>query len=384
MPNSTDLAHVGRNPAEHHGMVNTPVYRGSTVLFPTLEAMEGASQSPFEGVVYGRYGTPTHRALQDAMTQLEGAHGTALVGCGLAAMTTSLLALLQAGDHVLFVDSVFAPTRWFADGVLKRMGVESSYFGPGVADLGPYLQPATRVVVLESPGSLSFEVLDLPALAAQAHAHGAHVVFDNTWATPLFCNPLRLGADVVVHAATKYLVGHADVMLGTISCNERTWVSVRNTAASLGQYTSPDDCFLVLRGLRTLDVRLRQHQQTALRLAAWLAPRPEVAAVLHPALPGCPGHALWKRDFSGSTGLFSVVLDASVTREQLGRFCDGLSLFGLGHSWGAFESLLIPVNPGKSRGAEGWPYAGPTLRVHAGLEDAEDLIEDLGAAFTRM
>jgi cystathionine beta-lyase len=379
----TRLIHAGREPRLHHGLVNTPVYRGSTVLFPTLDALEQAALRPHEGVFYGRFGTPTHHALQRAISELEGAHETVLAPSGLAAINLALLAFLASGDHVLIADSVYAPTRWLANGLFARLGVEASYFDPAAADLVPHLRDDTRVVMLESPGSLSFEVLDVPALAAQAHARGAVVICDNTWATPLYCNPLALGADVVVHAATKYLVGHADAMLGTVSCAEPHFQAVRDTSAMIGNYASPDDCFLALRGLRTLSARLRVHQDNGLTLAHWLAQRPEVERVIHPALPDHPQHGLWRRDFRGASGLFSVILKP-VDRAALARFCDGLTLFGMGFSWGGYESLLLPVQPGKQRSASHWPHAGVTLRIHAGLEDPADLIADLERAFARL
>ncbi|HUP92183.1 MAG TPA: cystathionine beta-lyase [Solimonas sp.] len=383
MKKPTEVVHAGRSPKLQHGLVNTPVYRGSTVLFPTLEAMQAAVAEPFKGVFYGRYGTPTHHALQEAMNLLESAHGTVLTGSGLSAITTTLQALLTPGDHVLIADCVYEPTRWYASGALRRFGIEASYFDPRLEDLREHLKPNTRLLFLESPGSLSFEVQDIPALSQQAHAARALVVCDNTWATPLYCNPLKLGADVVIHAATKYIVGHADAMLGTISCNEASFERVRNVAAGLGQYASPDDCFLALRGLRSLEARMRVHQANALKIMRWLRARPEVDSVLHPALPQAPGNLVWKRDFSGSSGLFGVVLK-DCWQEQLARFCNGLRLFGMGFSWGGYESLLLPVTPPKTRLPDAWPTRGPVLRIHAGLEDADDLIEDLDAAFKRL
>lgn len=383
MKKPTETIHAGRHPKAQHGLVNTPVYRGSTVLFPSLEAMDAAVREPYKGVVYGRFGTPTHHALQDALNALEGAHGTVLAGSGLAAITTTLQALLSPGDHVLLADCVYEPTRTFASSVLRRWGIEASYFDPRRDDIRDQFKPNTRLLFLESPGSLTFEVQDIPALAEQAHAARALVVCDNTWATPLYCNPLKLGADVSIHAATKYIVGHADAMLGTISCNEGTFERVRNFAMASGQYAGPDDCFLALRGLRTLDARLRTHQANALKLTRWLRARPEVESVLHPALPGAPGAAAFKRDFAGSTGLFSIVLK-SVWQEQLSRFCNGLRLFGMGFSWGGYESLLVPIGAPKARIAGAWPAGGQVLRVHAGLEDPDDLIEDLTLAFDRL
>jgi cystathionine beta-lyase len=383
MSKDTELIHAGRDPRQYHGLVNTPVYRGSTVLFPTLDALENATRRPHEGVYYGRFGTPTHHALQRAISELEGAHGTVLASSGLGAIHLALTSFLRAGDHVLVADSVYQPTRWLCDGLLARLGIEATYFDPALADLSAHFRKNTRVLMLESPGSLSFEVLDIPALSAQAHARDAVVICDNTWATPLFCNPLALGADVVLHALTKYVVGHADAMLGTVSANEQHFTTLRDTAAMSGAYASPDDCYLALRGLRTLAARLRVHQGNALALAGWLEGRPEIERVIHPALPSHPGFELWRRDFRGASGLFSAVL-RPVTREVLARFCDGLKLFGMGFSWGGYESLVLPVQPQKLRTAYAWPHEGVTLRFHAGLEDVADLVVDLDAAFARL
>lgn len=385
MSKATDVVHHGRDPRRQEGLVNTPVYRGSTVLFPTVAALEQATRNPNDGVFYGRFGTPTHFALQDAISRLEGAAGTVVAASGLQAITVAALALLRAGDHVLAADCVYDPTRRFCEGVLKRFGVETSYVRPDAGgDIAAEFRPNTRLVILESPGSLTFEFQDIPAVAQAARERGAWVMVDNTWATPLLCNPLALGADVVVHAATKYIAGHADAMLGTISCNARSFEPVRGMAQALGVYASPDDCFLALRGLRTLDVRLKRHEATGLALARWLARQPEVECVLHPAFAEFPGHALWRRDFRGACGLFAAVLKP-VPKAALEAMLDGLRLFGMGYSWGGFESLAIPVPAAHLKSARRqWPHEGPLLRFHAGLEDPDELIAELDAGFARL
>jgi cystathionine beta-lyase len=281
-------------------------------------------------------------------------------------------------------DSVYQPVRTFCDRFLKRFGVETTYYDPlAGAGIAALIRPNTRVVYLESPGSLTFEVQDVPAIAEAAHAAGALVIFDNTWATPLCCKPLRLGADVVVHAATKYLVGHSDAMLGVVVASAALWRKIKLNGHGMGFAAAPDDCYLALRGLRTLSVRLRRHEASALALARWLALRPEVERLLHPALPGDPGHALWKRDFTGACGLFGVVLKPC-PEPALAAMLDGLKLFGMGFSWGGYESLILPAKPAQLRTATQWEAAGPTLRIHAGLEDPQDLIADLEAGFARL
>ncbi|MFO1154357.1 MAG: cystathionine beta-lyase [Rhodospirillales bacterium] len=378
----TRLAHVGRAPHANHGVVNPPVYHASTIVYPTLAALEEADHTPFVGTRYGRRGTPTTFALEEAVTELEGGYRSIAVSSGLMAITATLLAFLKTGDHLLMVDTTYGPVRRFCDTILKGLGIETTYYDP-LADIASLLRPETRVVYMESPGSLTFEVQDVPRIADAARAHGAISVIDNTWAAGLLFQPLRHGVDVSIQAATKYLVGHADAMLGVITTNEPTYLRVRRATAMLGTGVGPDDCYLGLRGIRTLAVRLARHAETALAVAAWLAERPEVAHVLHPALPSCPGHAVFTRDFAGSNGLLSIVLHP-VSKPALAAMLDEMWLFGLGYSWGGYESLIIPFDPQASRTATRWPLDGPCLRLHIGLETAEDLMADLEAGFSRL
>jgi cystathionine beta-lyase len=376
----TEVVHLGRAPFEHHGFVNPPVYRGSTVLFKSLEAIKSRKQ-PY---TYGRRATPTTRALEEAITHLEGGAATILTSSGLGAVSTAILAFAAAGDHILITDSVYQPARAFADRLLKRLGVETTYYDPTIgANVARLFRPNTRLVVVESPGSQTFEVQDIPAIAAVARERNIWVIADNTWATPLFCKPLALGADVSIEAATKYIVGHADAMLGAVTANARAAKYVDNAKEALGTCPGSEETYLGLRGLRTLDVRLERHQRSGLAVAEWLAGRAEVDRVLHPALPGHPGHDIWKRDFTGATGLFTIVLKP-VPEKSLAAFLDGLKLFGMGYSWGGFESLVIPFDPTSYRTATKWTGPGPALRFHVGLEAVEDLIADLDAGFRRM
>jgi len=377
---STRLAHSGREPAHQHGFVNTPIYRGSTVIFPTVACLEANNQD----FTYGRLGTPTVRALEEAIAELEDGHHTLLTPSGLSAIATSLLAFLAAGDEVLVVDSVYRPARRFCDNVLKRLGVTVTYYDPLIgAGIERLINKKTKVVFTESPGSQTFEVQDIPAIAKAAHAAGAVVILDNTWATPLYFKPFAHGADVSIQAATKYIGGHADIMLGAITMNERASAPIAKTHEDLGLCVGPEDVYLGLRGLRSLGVRLERHQRSGLELARWLAERLEVARVLHPALPSHPSHALWKRDFTGASGLFSIVLKP-VSHERLAAMLDGLELFGMGYSWGGFESLILPFDPRAYRTATTWQAEGPAVRLHVGLEDVEDLKADLDAGFARL
>ncbi len=377
---STEVVHLGRDPFAHQGFVNTPVYRGSTVLYPTLESLEAKTQ-PY---TYGRRGTPTVTALQDALTELAGGASTKLTASGYQAVTTALLAFVESGDHILVADTVYEPTRQFCDYLLKRLGVETQYYDPLIgAGIAEHVRPNTRLVYVESPGSQTFEMQDIPAIADAAHAKNIWVLADNTWASPLYCQPLALGADVVIEAGTKYLVGHADALLGYITSNARAAKHIERSAGTLGVCPGSEETFLGLRGLRTLDVRLARHQETGLRLAEWLRARPEVTRVLHPGLPSDPGHALWKRDFKGATGLFSVILKP-LPKPALAAFLDGLKLFGMGYSWGGYESLVIPFNCSSYRTATRWQPKGQALRFHAGLENIDDLIADLDAGFARL
>ncbi|WP_072392166.1 cystathionine beta-lyase [Hyphomicrobium sp. CS1GBMeth3] len=378
---ATAILHSGRDPAGQHGFVNTPVYRGSTVLFPTLEALDAYDKQPYR---YGRHGTPTTTALETALTELEGGARTFLTASGYQAVTTAILAFVNAGDHVLMVDSVYQPTRRFCDTILARLGVTTTYYDPliggGIAEL---IQPNTRVVFLESPGSLTFEVQDVGAIAKAAKARDVTVLMDNTWASPLYFRPLAHGVDVSISACTKYIVGHADAMLGAITANARTAEAVETARAVLGGCPGSEETYLGLRGLRTLAVRLERHQRSALEVARWLATRPEVDRILHPALPDDPGHALWKAQFTGASGLFSIILKPT-PRKALAAMLDGLSLFGMGYSWGGYESLIVPFNPKHYRTATAWTSEGQALRLHIGLDDVGDLIADLEAGFARL
>jgi cystathionine beta-lyase len=382
---STTLAgHLGRDPARHLGAVNTPVYRASTILFPTMAALEAAALGQAPEPTYGLHGMPTVTDLQAAVAALEGGHAALAVPSGLTATTLPLLALTRPGDHVLVVDSVYGPTRRFCDLHLQRFGVDVTYYDPlsggGIAAL---LRPATTVVFTESPGSLTFEIQDVRAIADAAHGRGAKVILDNTWATPLGFRSFDHGVDVSVHAATKYIGGHSDVLLGLIVANEAAFPALSRLWTDMGVTASADDCFLGLRGLRTLPTRLARHQASALEVATWLAARPEVREVLYPALPGARGHELWKRDFRLASGLFSIVLNP-VSRERIAAMLDGMRLFGMGWSWGGFESLIIPTWPERVRTATQWNPGGPVLRLHIGLEDPRDLIADLESGFARL
>lgn len=383
---ATVLAHAGRHPRENHGMVNPPVYHTSTVLWPTVAAMD-ASHAGFEHGVYsyGRIGTPTSEAFEDAVTALEGGHGTVAVSSGLAAVNVALTAFVKAGDHVLITDSAYGPTRRYADAVLARFGVEVEYYDPLVgAGIEALFRGNTRLVYLESPGSLTFEVQDVPAIAAAARARGILTALDNTWATPLGFDAFGHGVDITVHAATKYMVGHSDAMMGVVGAREKSiWLKLKSFAVMSGHCAGPDDLYLAQRGLRTMGVRLRQHQENALEIARWLQARPEVARVLYPALPQDPGHALWRRDFTGASGLFAIVLQpASAT--QVAAMLDGMELFQMGASWGGYESLILPTHPEKIRTATIWQAEGPGVRLHVGLEDPADLIADLEAGLDRL
>jgi cystathionine beta-lyase len=376
----TKVVHLGRDPFAHHGFVNPPVYRGSTVLYETLDALKSRKQ-PY---TYGRRATPTTHALEEAITDLEGGATTILTSSGLGAVSTALLAFVSAGDHILITDSAYQPGRAFADRMLKRLGVEITYYDPHAgAGITELFRPNTRLVLVESPGSQTFEMQDIPAIAAAARARDIWVLADNTWATPLFCKPLALGVDVSIQAATKYIVGHADAMLGAVTGNARAARHLEHAKEALGTCPGSEETYLGLRGLRTLDVRLERHQKSALAVAEWLAGRNEVDRVLYPALPGDPGHALWKRDFTGASGLFSVVLKP-VPEKSLAAFLDGLKLFGMGYSWGGYESLVVPFDPASYRTASKWTGPGPALRFHIGLEAVEDLIRDLDAGFARL
>jgi cystathionine beta-lyase len=380
---ATKLVTAGRDPKSNHGFVNPPVYHASTVLYPSAEDYV-AHRARYQ---YGRRGTPTTEALEQALQEIEGPQcaGVSLVPSGLAAISTAFLAVVQAGDHVLVTDSAYGPCRTFCDQILKRLGVETTYFDPviGPEAFAALFKPNTRLIYLEAPGSLSFEIQDIGALAKVAHDKGALVLMDNTWATPLYFRPLEHGVDLAIQAGTKYIGGHSDVMLGTISANAATVAALKSVVRYTGLHEAPDDTYLSLRGLRTLGVRLERHYESGVAVGRWLEQRPEVLHVLHPALPSHPGHALWKRDFTGASGLFSIVLKP-VPQKAHYAFVDALELFGIGASWGGYESLAIPFNCAPLRTATKWDPGGPTVRFHIGLEAVEDLTADLENGFAAL
>ncbi|MCP1198483.1 cystathionine beta-lyase [Notoacmeibacter sp. MSK16QG-6] len=369
---NTLLAHAGHNPRDFHGFVQPPVVHASTVLFPDAETMLGRKQR----YTYGTRGTPTTDALASAVDALEGSAGTVCVPSGLAAVTIPLLTFLSAGDHLLCVDSVYNPTRRFADGLLTRMGIETTYYPPEVGKaIADYMKSNTKVVWTESPGSNTFEMQDIPAICEIAHERNALVMMDNTWATPLYFKPLDFGVDISVHAATKYPGGHSDVLLGLVSANEQCWEQLYDTFLWMGCIAGPDDVYQVQRGLKTMGIRLARHQESALEIARWCEEQRGIEAVLHPALQSHPGHDLWKRDFSGSSGLFSIVLQGEGPSAGA-AFLDALKIFGLGYSWGGHESLAVLVNL-SDRTVTKTDYRGPVIRLQIGLEDPKDLIADL-------
>jgi cystathionine beta-lyase len=376
----TRLVHAGRDPFEQHGFLNTPIYRGSTVLFPSMGDL--VHERPT--YVYGTKGTPTVASLQRAWTDLTGAEGTVAVPSGLAAISLALMSCLKAGDHLLVTDSAYRPTRVFCDRVLRRFGVETTYYDPTIGSgIEALLRANTTAVFAEAPGSQSFEMQDIPAIAEVAHRHGAVVLMDNTWATPLFFPPHERGVDMAIEAGTKYLSGSSDLLLGLVSANERCFKQLRATFDAFAIPPGPEDVFLALRGMRTMALRLREHQRQARDMARWLEGRPEISRVLHPGLESHPGHAIWKRDFNGSSGLFSAILKPA-PREAVAAMVDGLELFGMGYSWGGYESLVLPFDCSNYRSAVPWNPEGPALRFHIGLEDIEDLKADLEAGFERL
>jgi len=377
---ATDVVLAGRAPFKFEGFVNTPIFRGSTVLSPTVDQFLGHKGR----YVYGRRGTPTTDALAEALTQLEGGAGVVLTPSGLSAITTAILSVVKTGDHVLVTDSAYNPTRNFCNTALAKLGVETTYYDPVIGSgIETLFKPNTRAVFLEAPGSLSFEMQDVPAIVAAAQKHGAATIMDNTWATPIYFRPHEFGVDLSLEAGTKYLGGHADANLGWISATEQYWPQLKDLHGTLGLCPGPEDVFLSLRGLRTLAVRLERHMTSGLKIARWLKTRPEVARVLYAALEGDPGHAIWKRNFKGASGLFSIVLKPC-SPEAVAAFVEGLELFGIGASWGGFESLAIPFDCSKVRTATKWQPGGPTVRFHIGLEDPEDLIADLERGFARL
>ncbi|RYY24961.1 MAG: cystathionine beta-lyase [Sphingomonadales bacterium] len=382
---ATKVISAGRRKEWTRGVVNTPVWRASTILYDDVATLRAtAKPDTHHTLFYGRRGTPTQWSLAEALTELEpGAEATLLYPSGVAAMSSVLLALLSPGDHLLIPDSAYDPTRNFANGMLRRMGVSTSFYDPligaGIADL---CQDNTRVILMESPGSLTFEVQDIPAIVAVAKARGIATILDNTWATPLLLPAIAMGVDYSMLACTKYVVGHSDVMLGSVTAAAGKYARLRDATYQLGQMASPDDAWLGARGLRTMAVRLKQHGEAALRIAHWLKTRPEVARVLHPALPECPGHEIFVRDFKGASGLFSFVLNGGDEAARA-ALIDGLEHFGIGYSWGGYESLALPVDPEKIRTVTQWQAEGPVVRLQIGLEDPDDLIAGLEAGLAR-
>ncbi|WP_342363778.1 cystathionine beta-lyase [Terrarubrum flagellatum] len=381
----TLLIHAGRDPRHQQGAVNPPIMRASTIIFDTMEAYDRRKELFYDGVSYGLYGTSTAHALSAAIAELEGGSRTVLTGSGTAAIALALTAILQRGDHVLVADSAYQNTRTFCDTTLAKFGVETSYYDPTIgAGVEALIRPNTRAIYMESPGSLTFEVQDVPAIASIARRRGIVTLIDNSWASPLYCKPLQLGVDVSIQPATKYLSGHSDVLLGAVTTrDEALFKAIKDIAGRFGSNAAPDDCYLVLRGMRSLAVRMERHQANGLALARWLEGRPEVARVLHPSLPDDPGHEIWRRDFKGASGLFGVLL-RSDSRDAIACMIERCRLFKIGSSWGGFESLIVPGYPQKARTARPWTERGFLLRFHAGLEDAGDLIIDLERAFAAL
>ncbi|MBP01424.1 MAG: cystathionine beta-lyase [Rhodospirillaceae bacterium] len=387
MKDDTKIVHVGRANAKRHNVVNTPVYRASTIVFEDTqqmrEAMDGAVGDRKKVMFYGRKGSPTSWTLEEAMTELEEGFDTVLAPSGLGAITTALMAFLRTGDHLLMVDSVYEPTRHFCNGMLAKFGIKTTYYDPNIGEgILKLITPTTRVVFVESPGSHSFEIQDIPAIADAVHSFSDQnivIIADNTWGTPIFHKPLKLGADISINACTKYIVGHSDVMLGSITAAKEHFPVLYDGRQQLGVAVSPDDAYLATRGLRTLGVRLNQHQENTMKVATWFSERPEVEKVMYPALPSDPNHRLWKRDFSGATGLFGIVFKQT-SREAVSAMLNSVSCFSLGYSWGGYESLICPSVVSHIRTASTWRYAEPGIRLHIGLEDPEDLIADLEIA----
>ncbi|MBX3528354.1 MAG: cystathionine beta-lyase [Rhodoblastus sp.] len=380
MGSRTRLVHAGRAPFENHGFVNTPIYRGSTVLYPNVEELYARRQR----YVYGTKGTPTTDSLEEAWSELCGAAGTVLAPSGLSAIALAMFTVARASGHVLVTDSAYRPTRAFCDSMLAKLGVETTYYDPLIGEgVGKLMRPNTIAIVVEAPGSQSFEMQDIPAISAVAREKGACVIMDNTWATPLFFPPHERGVDLAIEAGTKYLSGHSDLLLGLVSANAEWWPRLRETYDTMANCAGPEDVFLALRGLRTMELRLREAERQGLALANWLKARPEVSRVLHPALPDDPGHAIWKRDFSGSSGLFSIVLKPA-SKKAVAAMLDSLELFGLGYSWGGFESLVVPFDCAPYRTATEWKPEGPALRFSVGLENIEDLQDDLDRGFAQL
>ncbi|MGE8063229.1 cystathionine beta-lyase [Pseudomonas sp. NPDC089547] len=378
---ATQLTRLGRDHDIQMGFVNMPVYRGSTVVFKTVEDLQ-AFNAPFP---YGTFGTPTIKSLEDAWSSISGAEGTVISPSGLGALALAFFTTLKAGDHVLIPDSAYHPTRGLCDNLIKKFGIEISYYDPMIgAEIESLLRSNTSTIFLESPGSLTFEIQDVPAITAIAKRYGAKTIIDNTWATPLFFRAHEHGCDIVVEAGTKYLGGHSDLLMGMVSANASTWPALRATYDAMAMLPGAEDCFLALRGLRTLDLRLREAQARGMELANWMSEQPEIDQVLHPAFESCPGHALWKRDYLGSTGLFSVVLKPEFKKKNLEFMLNHMSIFGMGYSWGGFESLIIPFDGVGKRTVTSWKPKGLCLRLQVGLEDMSDLKRDLRQGLDRL
>lgn len=395
MEKPTQLVVAGKNYQAYAGAVNVPVHRTSTVLFPTLEAYHNSEAGkPYynvEGNVssdysYGISGTPTAFALQNAICAIEQTKYCLIFPSGLSAITMTMLALLKAGDHVLVSDSIYGPTRRFCNKELSRLGVETSYYDPLIgSNIAALIKKNTKLIFTESPGSLTFEVQDIPAITAIAKQHKIPVVIDNSWATPIYFNPFAHGVDIALQAGTKYIGGHSDILIGIVTTNDDAlYESLARARKHYGINVSPDDCYLALRGLKTMGVRLKTHERTAMEVAAWLSSRPEVKIILHPAFDTCPGHEIWQRDFTGSTGLFSFILDKNYSKAAVAAMVDNMKIFGIGASWGGFESLIMPINPANIRTATKWLHQGTCIRIYTGLEDVKDIIQDLENGLARL
>jgi cysteine-S-conjugate beta-lyase len=378
---NTILTHAGSKPAEYHGAVNVPPHRMSTIVFNTYEEFEKVPNVPFS---YGRAGTPTSAAFEEAIAKIEGAYKSVATCSGLSAILVALVAFAQQGDHILLTDNCYGPGRKTCEEILRKFGVDVEYFPPMIgADVAKLFRPNTKLVFMEAPGSLTFEVQDIGAITEVARHAGIKTAIDNSWGTPLFFRPIDLGIDVSVMAATKYIAGHSDVMLGVVSTNEEAWKPIKRAALMLGLCGGSEELYLGTRGLRTLHVRLPHHQKSALDIAAWLQQQPQVKRLLHPAFPSCPGHENWKKYYTGSTGTFGIILHET-RREKIANMLDGMEIFRMGFSWGGFESLLFPEQPKPIRTAQKWEETGFSLRLHIGLEDAEDLKADLADGLKRL
>lgn len=377
----TLLTHAGSKPDEYHGAVNVPPHRMSTIVFRTFAEFEKVPNVPYS---YGRAGTPSTAAFEEGIAAIEGAYRSVATCSGLSAIITALIAFAESGDHILMTDNCYGPSRKSCEEILRRFGVDVEYYPPMIgAEIEKLFRPNTKLVFMEAPGSLTFEVQDIGAITAAAKKAGIKTAIDNSWATPLFFQPLDFGIDISVMSATKYVSGHSDVMLGVVSTNEEAWPNVKRAALMLGLCGGSEELYLGLRGLRTLNVRLQQHQKNGLDIAEWLANRKEVKSVRHPALPSCPGHENWKKYYKGSSGTFGIILHET-NRDKIAAMLDGMKIFNLGFSWGGFESLLFPEQPKPIRTAEAWTEDGFSLRLHIGLEDVEDIRADLDAGFLRL